>query len=266
MGFWRPSSSSIGVELRLAQAFRQVPVRSKKILTRRTCEGHGGPRSFVFWRECASAPKLGGPPWLSHVLVLKACCRRCPQPPLPPRLPVVTPVPCIPNAQRANPFVRHMRTLRQRLQCERSVPRRRPRPGIAHALRFVVPAPRLQSGDARLDFGASGSCAQSASVFRTRSPATSLESGSPLFRANAPQAAIERPSAQCHSTGQAPPDRTQRRHHVVGQTQRRPRRHIQVGGRDAMTRQRPGPGKVGQLTPQRNTYRPRFAHRPTPDR
>ena len=127
-------------------------------------------------------------------------------------------------------------------------------PAYRRPCAIVVPAPCLQSGDARLDFGGIRiMCPERQRVQDAVHRRQGLEIGSTLLRANAPQAAIERPTAQCRSTGQAPPDRAKRRHHVVGQTQRPPRRHIQIGGRNAMTRQQPGPGEVGKLAPQRRT-------------
>jgi squalene cyclase len=42
-----------------------------KVLTRRTCEGHGGPRSFGTQARSRETMNLRGPPWPSHVLRVK---------------------------------------------------------------------------------------------------------------------------------------------------------------------------------------------------
>jgi hypothetical protein len=50
----------------------QTPVGDdSKVLTRRTCEGHGGPRSFGAEAQSRQKTNLRGPPWPSHVLHVK---------------------------------------------------------------------------------------------------------------------------------------------------------------------------------------------------
>src|SRR5271166_209931 len=62
---WRPIAASDGV---LAAGLASVPSNGRRILTRRTIEGHGGPRRTDASRCAPAKIDLRGSPWPSIVL------------------------------------------------------------------------------------------------------------------------------------------------------------------------------------------------------